>query len=106
MQAISTIWLRMCVAIALVFAASTACAASRMCIDHDALNFGDRAVGSSLATTVTVSNCGTVPLTFTEVHVHPATTGGFQVGTTCASGLMLGVGAACTAHITFAPTFA
>src|SRR5437764_10040338 len=97
--------LRALLVLATLIGATGACAASRVCIDSEILNFADRVVGSATTGTINVSNCGSALLTFTDVSVHPATAAGFQVAATCATGLVLAVGTSCTARITFAPQF-
>ena len=91
-------------AILLIFVAGSACAAGRICISRDVLLFGEQAVGTAVTQSSTVSNCGDAPFAFTDVSVHPATAPAYRVATTCASGQTLGVGASCTADVTFAPS--
>jgi hypothetical protein len=56
-----------------------AAAQSRICTDRDTIVFGDRPVGSTSSTRVTVSNCGSAPFSFTDVSVHSATGPAFHV---------------------------
>src|SRR5512140_3079330 len=81
-------------------------AQSRFCIDRDTITFGDRPIGSSTSVTVTVSNCGSDPYSFTDVSVHPSTGPGFGVSAACSTGMTLAPGQSCTAAVTFAPTTA
>ncbi len=80
--------------------------AQRICVDRDVIVFGDRPVGSSTIVTVTVSNCGTAPFSFTDVSVHPSTGPAFRVRSGCVTGAALQPGEACTADVEFAPTIA
>jgi hypothetical protein len=81
-----------------------AAAAGRICTSDDTLTFGDRPVGSTTTANATVTNCGDVSWSFTDVSVHPATGPAFQVSTTCTTGLALAPGATCTVSVLFAPT--
>ena len=83
--------------------ASSAAAQGRFCASQEALLFGNRAVGSSSAANVTVTNCGNAPWTFTDVSVDPATGAGWNVFSGCTTGLTLVPGAACSVSVTFAP---
>ena len=85
---------------------SAASASGLICTSADTLQFGNRAVGTVTTANATVTNCGDVPFTFTNVNVHAATGPAFQVSTTCATGLTLAPGAACALGVTFAPTLA
>ena len=78
-------------------------AAGRLCIDNNAIQFGNQFVGASPAANANVTNCGDQSLSFTDVSVDPATGPAFHVSTTCATGLVLAPGASCTATIQFAP---
>jgi hypothetical protein len=83
--------------------AQQAHAAGRWCISNDVLQFGNRAVGSNTTANVTVSNCGDADWSFTEVSVHPSTGPAFHVSGTCATGLTLGPGQACSVTVLFSP---
>jgi hypothetical protein len=85
-------------------AAIDASAAGQICTSDDTVMFGNRAVGSSTTANATVSNCGNAPFSFTDVSIDPATGPGFQVSTTCTTGLSLAPGATCSVNVTFAPT--
>jgi hypothetical protein len=61
-------------------------------------------VGSSTVQHATVSNCGDAPFTFTGVAPDAANGPAWHVATTCATGQVLGPGAACTVDVTFAPS--
>jgi hypothetical protein len=74
------------------------------CATDDTLLFGNRQVGSSTSATVTISNCGDQPWSFTGISIDPATGPAFHVSRSCASGLTLAAGATCTVTVTFAPT--
>jgi hypothetical protein len=91
-------------ALSLVLLAGTASAAGRICISRDVLLFGEQAVGTSVTQSASVSNCGDVPFTFTDVSVHSATAAGYTVATTCSTGQTLQPGASCDVHVTFAPS--
>jgi hypothetical protein len=84
--------------------ASGAAAQPRFCASDDTLLFGNRPVGSSTTATATISNCGDQPWSFTDVSIHPATGAAYHVSASCATGLTLGPGAACSVMVTFAPT--
>jgi len=84
----------------------SAFAQSRFCIDRDTITFGDHPVGSSTSVTVTVSNCGSAPYSFTDVSVHPSTGSGYKVNAACATGMVLQPSQSCTANVTFAPAAA
>ena len=92
--------------LALALLAPLAHADGRICISRDVMLFGDRAVGTSVAQTAVVSNCGDAPFRLTEVSVHPSTASAFHVASTCASGQTLGAGQSCAVDVTFAPTVA
>jgi hypothetical protein len=91
--------------LALVGAVATtpAHADGRYCSSRDAVQFGNRAVGTSTTANVTISNCGDRPWSFTGVSVHPATGPAFHVDTTCVTSLVLAAGQSCTIGIEFAP---
>jgi hypothetical protein len=91
-------------AIAMLAGTGDAVAAARFCADADTLSFGNQPVATSRTQSVTVSNCGDAPWTFTDVSVHPATAAAYSVTTTCATGLTLAPGDTCSASVTFAPT--
>ncbi len=93
--------------IAALFAIATpAFSQGRFCIDRDTITFGDRPIGSSTSVSVTVSNCGTAAYSFTDVSVHPSTGPGFNVGSACATALVLAPGQSCSARVEFAPVVA
>ena len=91
-------------AIAACLCARHAQADARFCISATALEFGNVLVGNTASGGATIVNCGDRPFTFTDVGVHPATGAAFHVSTTCATGMTLAPGAACSASIVFAPT--
>lgn len=93
-------------ALAGVALVADAVAGPRICTSRDTLVFGNRTVGSSTSASVTVTNCGDAPWSFTDVSVHPATGPAFQVSTTCLTGATLGPGGACTLDVRFAPIVA
>jgi len=90
-------------AILALLASTAAGAYARICTSADALQFGNRAVGSSTLRQVTVANCGDSAFSFTGVSVHPASGPAWRVATTCATGGVLASGASCTIDVTFAP---
>src|SRR5271168_2777972 len=79
-------------------------AAGQVCISDDTIQFGNREVGSSTTASVTVSNCGQAPWSFTNISVDPATGPAFQVHASCTTGSTLAPGASCSASVVFAPT--
>jgi hypothetical protein len=83
-----------------------ACGASaqgRLCLSQQTLLFGNESVGSNTTANVTVSNCGSVPWSFTDVSLDPATGAGWHVSMGCTGGLTLSPGSACQLSVTFAP---
>ena len=92
--------------VVLALLAPLAHADGRICLSRDVMLFGDRAVGTSVAQTAVVSNCGDAPFRLTEVSVHPSTASAFHVASTCSSGQTLGAGQSCAVDVTFAPTAA
>ena len=98
--------LRRLLFVLLLGATTASFAQPRICIDHDTIAFGDRPIGTSASVTVTVSNCGGAPFSFTDVSVHPATGPGFVVDATCTTGMTLSAGQSCTAVVRFAPSVA
>lgn len=98
---------RMCCAFVLALAGAVATtpahADGRYCSSRDAVQFGNRALGTSTSASVTISNCGDAPWSFTDVSVHPATAPAFRVSTACATGLVLAPGRSCTIGVEFAP---
>jgi len=83
---------------------STAFAASRICMSADTLMFGQQPVGSSTSATVSVSNCGDAPFSFTNVSRDSATNAAYRTQTTCSTGMVLEPGDACSATVGFEPT--
>ncbi len=81
-------------------------AQGRFCATDDTFIFGNRPVGSSTSATATISNCGDQPWSFTDVSINPATGAAYHVSGSCATGLTLAPGAACSVMVTFAPTVA
>jgi hypothetical protein len=92
--------------LALALVASGAHADGRICLSRDVITFGDRAVGTSVTQSATVSNCGDAPFTLSNVSLHPATSSAFRVASACSSGQSLAPGQSCTIDVTFAPTAA
>jgi hypothetical protein len=84
-------------------AASNASAEGRFCATADTLMFGNRAIGSNTEMSATISNCGDVAWSFTDVSVDPATGAGFHPSTTCSTGLSLPPGGKCTVDVLFSP---
>ncbi len=82
---------------------SPAGASSRICIDNDVIQFGNRFVGTAAVVNAAVTNCGDQSLSFTDVSVHPATSSAFHVSTNCATGLVLAPGNSCPVTVQFAP---
>ena len=82
-------------------ASSAVLAQSRFCIDRDTIVFGDRPVGSTSSVSVTVTNCGSAPFSFTGVNLQAG--GGFTAQSACVTGAVLAPGASCSATVTFAP---
>ena len=95
---------RVLIAFACLLFASAAAAQSRYCLSNDRLLFGNQLVGSVSSTSVTVSNCGSQPWSFTNVSIDPATGPAWRVNTDCATGLMLAPGAQCSVTVLFEPT--
>jgi hypothetical protein len=91
-----------CVVVVVVFSSSAA-AASRMCTSADTLSFGQRAIGTSTSASVTVSNCGDAPFTFTDVSVHAATNPAYRIETSCATALTLAPLESCALAVFFEP---
>jgi hypothetical protein len=89
--------------IAALLAPTLAGAYARFCASHDTLQFGNRSVGSSTPTSISVHNCGDEAWRFTDVSVHPATGPAFRVSSTCTGNLVLQPGEACRVDVTFAP---
>lgn len=87
-----------------IVSSSPAAAASRMCTSADTLSFGQRAVGTSTSATVTVSDCGDQPFTFTDVSVHAATNRAYRIETSCATALTLAPQESCALTVFFEPT--
>ena len=83
---------------------STAFAASRICMSADTLMFGQKPVGSSTSATVSVSNCGDAPFSFTDVSRDSATSAAYRTQTTCSTGMTLDPGDTCSASVWFEPT--
>ena len=94
---------RLLLGIAGLVVASCGGAQGRFCASDDTLLFGNRLVGSSTSATATISNCGDQPWSFTDVSIHPATGPAYHVGATCATGITLAPGGACSVTVTFAP---
>ena len=94
---------RLLLGIAGLIVASYSGAQGRFCASDDTLLFGNRPVGSSTSATATISNCGDQPWSFTDVSIDPATGPAYHVGATCATGLTLAPGGACSVTVTFAP---
>ena len=94
-------WIVAVAALALV--APQAHAYKRFCASADALQFGNRVLGSSTTVSVTITSCGNEPWTFTDVSPHASSGSAFHVQTTCASGRTLEAGESCTIDVTFAP---
>src|SRR5438874_377487 len=80
-----------------------AAAQGRFCASQQTLLFGNELVGSSTTANVTVANCGNASWLFTDVSTDPATRPGWNIGTSCATGVTLAPGATCTVNVTFAP---
>ena len=91
-------------ALTLGIAAADAVASGQICTSADTFIFGNRAVGTTTTANATVSNCGDAPWSFTDVSIHPATGPGFQVTTSCKTGLTLAPGGACNVSVRFVPT--
>ena len=72
-------------------------------LSADSIDFGNQTVGTtSAAKSVTVTNTGNVPLTFTGIEAG----GAFNLaasGTTCSTSSQLAVNASCVASVTFSP---
>ncbi len=92
-------------ALGLIFlgAAASAYADARICTSSDAIDFGNRQVGSIASGNVIVTNCGDQTWSFVDVTVHPSTGPAFHVNTSCAKGLSLAPGDSCNVGVTFAP---
>jgi hypothetical protein len=85
------------------FGASSVGAQSRFCISTDVLTFGNRAVGTNTTMSATVTNCGSEPWSFTDVHVDPATGPAFHPSTSCSTGVALAAGNKCSISVLFSP---
>lgn len=94
---------RVLIAFACLVFASAAAAQSRYCLSNDRLLFGNQLVGSVSSASVTVSNCGSQPWSFTNVSIDPATGPAWQVNTDCATELTLAPGAQCSVTVNFEP---
>ncbi len=81
-----------------------AVADGRICTSDDTFLFGNRAVGSSVTASATVTNCGDAPWSFTDVSADPATGAAFRVNSTCTTGSTLAPGGTCAVNVLFAPT--
>jgi len=88
----------------LLVVSGEAAAQSRLCASQELLAFGNELVGTATTASVTISNCGSTPWSFTDVSTDPATGPGWHVNTGCTGGLTLAPGAACALNVTFAPT--
>ena len=74
-------------------------------LSPSSLNFPDQAPGtSSLSQTITLTNTGSVPLTFTSIGITGNNRGDFSQTNMCGSSL--GVGGHCGINVTFAPAAA
>lgn len=74
----------------------------QLSVSTNAVNFGSITVGSSLNSTVTVSNTGSGNLSFTSINTSGAP---FSItGGTCAVGTPVAPGGNCTVIVRFAPT--
>ena len=91
-------------AVVLSALSSTAFADSRICMSADTLSFGQQPVGSSTSATVSVSNCGDAPFSFTDVSRHDATNPAYRTQSSCSTGMTLAPGDACAATVWFEPT--
>ena len=78
-------------------------AAARICTSADTLNFGQRAVGTSTAASVSVSNCGDQAFDFTDVSAHAATNDAYRIDARCATGMALAPRDQCTIDVYFEP---
>src|ERR1700739_98225 len=94
---------RFLLALACLLFASAAAAQAGYCLSRDTLLFGNQRVGSVSSQSVTVSNCGSQPWSFTNVAIDPATGSAWHVNTDCATGLTLAPGAACSVTVMFEP---
>lgn len=84
-------------------AAMPALGAPRICMSADTLTFGQRNVGTSTSTSVTVSNCGDAAFAFTDVSPHTATNAAYRIDSQCTTLMTLAPRDACTIDVTFAP---
>jgi hypothetical protein len=94
----------LCLVLQVLCAGAATEAVGQVCISDDTIQFGNREVGSSTTASVTVSNCGQAPWSFTNVSLDPATGPAFQVHASCTTGLTLAPGASCSVSVVFAPT--
>src|SRR6201998_4670133 len=94
---------RFLLALACLLFASAAAAQAGYCLSRDTLLFGNQRVGSVSSQSVTVSNCGSQPWSFTNVAIDPASGSAWHVNTDCATGLTLGPGVACSAPVVLQP---
>jgi hypothetical protein len=94
---------RFLLALACLLFASAAVAQAGYCLSKDTLLFGNQFVDSVSSQSVTVSNCGSQPWTFTNVAIDPATGPAWQVTRDCTTGMTLAPGASCSVTVIFDP---
>lgn len=99
--------LRALASLLLVIGACAVCqsahAAARICMSADTLNFGERAIGSSAAASVSVSNCGDQTFSFTDVSAHAATNDAYRIDARCTTGMALAPRDECAIDVHFEP---
>lgn len=98
----ATVLLTFAVASFLVLS-SPVLAASRICPSTDTLLFGQQGVGSIETQSVTVTNCGDQPFSFTDVSRYAGSSSAYSIDTACTTGLTLPPRAACTIDVSFEP---
>ncbi|MCG3149753.1 MAG: hypothetical protein PCFJNLEI_03218 [Verrucomicrobiae bacterium] len=76
-----------------------------VCLSPTSVSFANVPVGTtSVVTSVTVTNCGTAPLTITSVSVIGASSSQFVLVSSDCVGGSIATGAACVVQVQFAPT--
>lgn len=95
--------LRLLFSLGCALCAGAARADPRICMSADTLSFGQHAVGTSTAASVTVSNCGDAAFVLTDVSPHAATNPAYRIESGCITGMTLAPRDQCAATIWFEP---
>ncbi|MFM9882342.1 MAG: choice-of-anchor D domain-containing protein [Burkholderiales bacterium] len=82
----------------------TAAPAAALGLSANTIAFGDQVQGTtSPSKSVTLSNSGSAPLTFSSLGVTGANASDFQIAGACAAGGTVAAGGSCTLNVAFAP---